>query len=302
MKTIKKDANEYFKYLRQFYIALAKKRKKPVRKLGRKQRKQLALFTVILLIASIVAIMLLTPVFDITEIRVYGHTVIKTEDIIAHSKISKGVNIFDVNLSNAKDNILSIIVSVAEMAFFDQHIGAGVHIDTVIAYIHAVGGYVTDRYVGAEQGMDHPQRRIDQRNAFQQNAAAFPELKHGRAQETAFTENSPVNRDSFKFKSVGTGTGRCLKGLKCPPLFSAAAENAFPCNGAVGQFIAVDHRGIIDDLHTAPAGVNGGQEQFRIGGKFDETSLFKVQFNPALHPDGAAAAEKACRQNDPAAP
>ena len=85
-----------------------KKRKKPVRKLGRKQRKQLALFTVILLIASIVAIMLLTPIFDVTEIRVYGNTVVKTEDIIARSQITKGVNIFDVNISNAKDNILSI--------------------------------------------------------------------------------------------------------------------------------------------------------------------------------------------------
>ena len=74
-------------------------------KLKRKQKKQITLLTIIILIASIASIMLITPTFDIKEIKVSGNSVIKTEDIIRNSGIITGVNIFEVSLKAAKKNI-----------------------------------------------------------------------------------------------------------------------------------------------------------------------------------------------------
>ena len=79
-----------------------------MRKFRRKQKKQLALLTFIILIASIAAIMLLTPGFNVKKIKVTGNSVIKEDEIIRSSGIVTGVNIFDISLKKANENILSI--------------------------------------------------------------------------------------------------------------------------------------------------------------------------------------------------
>ena len=73
------------------------KQKKKSR-LKRKQKKQIAVLSVIILIASFAAILLLTPLFNISEITVHGNSVISEEQIIKSAEIIKGVNIFDVSL------------------------------------------------------------------------------------------------------------------------------------------------------------------------------------------------------------
>ncbi len=74
-------------------------------KLKRKQKKQITLLALVILVASIASVMLLTPGFNIDTIKVYGNSIVKSEDIIKSSGITTNVNIFEVSLGKAKKNI-----------------------------------------------------------------------------------------------------------------------------------------------------------------------------------------------------
>lgn len=74
-------------------------------KLKRKQKKQITLLTLVILVASIASVMLLTPGFDIQNIKVQGNSIVKSEDIIKSSGITTNVNIFEVSLRQARKNI-----------------------------------------------------------------------------------------------------------------------------------------------------------------------------------------------------
>lgn len=75
------------------------------RRLKQRQKKQLAALTLIIMIAGICAIMMLTPLFNITEITVRGNSVVSDEDIIRSGGIVRGINIFSVSLGKAEKAI-----------------------------------------------------------------------------------------------------------------------------------------------------------------------------------------------------
>lgn len=83
------------------------KQKKKLR-LKRKQKKQIAVLSAIILVASFAAILLLTPLFNISEITVQGNSVISDEEIVKSAGIVEGINIFDVSLRRAQKNIEEI--------------------------------------------------------------------------------------------------------------------------------------------------------------------------------------------------
>lgn len=114
------------------------------KKIGKRQKKQLAIITLILMIVSIIGVVLLTPGFNIKEIKVTGNTVIKAEEIISKSGIRKGINIFDFNKGVAKKNILDMgYVSEVKIK---RHLPSTVEISIVeevgVSYIKAEKGYV----------------------------------------------------------------------------------------------------------------------------------------------------------------
>ena len=115
-----------------------------MRKMKRRQRKQLALLTVIVLVASVIAIILLTPAFNINKIEVHGNSVLKDEQIIRMSGITKGVNIFGVSLSEAKDNIKSMgyVESVKIKRSLPSTIRISVVEEVGVAYLKADEGFV----------------------------------------------------------------------------------------------------------------------------------------------------------------
>lgn len=115
-----------------------------MRKMKRRQKKQLALLTMIVLASSIAAIMLLTPGFDIKEIEVNGNSVLKDSEIIRSSGIVKGVNIFGVSLGEAKDNIKSMgyIENVKVRRSLPSTIEITVVEEVGVGYIKAKDGYV----------------------------------------------------------------------------------------------------------------------------------------------------------------
>ena len=82
-------------------------------KLKRKQKKQISLLALIILVASIASVMILTPGFDIDTIKVHGNSIVKSEDIIKSSGIATNVNIFEVSLRKARKNI-------EEMGYIDE--------------------------------------------------------------------------------------------------------------------------------------------------------------------------------------
>ena len=73
----------------------------------KRERKILAFLVAVVIILSIAAIMLLTPAFNISEIKVHGNSVLKDEQVIKLSGIEKGENIFSVSLKSAKDKLKS---------------------------------------------------------------------------------------------------------------------------------------------------------------------------------------------------
>ena len=114
------------------------------KKIGKRQKKQLAIVTLVLMIVSIVSVILLTPGFNIKEIKVTGNTVIKTEEIVAKSGIKKGVNIFDFNVGEAKDNILAMgyISEVKIKRRLPSTVEIMVVEEVGVCYIKAEKGYV----------------------------------------------------------------------------------------------------------------------------------------------------------------
>lgn len=115
-----------------------------MRKMKRRQKKQLALLTVIIMIASIGAIMLLTPGFNIKKIEVYGNSALKDEEIISASGITGGINIFSASLKEAKDNLSAM--GYVENVKIKRSLPSTVKITVVeevgVAYLAAEDGYV----------------------------------------------------------------------------------------------------------------------------------------------------------------
>ncbi len=114
-----------------------------MKKFKRKQKKQMAALTFTIMAAALAAIMLLTPMFDIKEISVHGNSVVKENEIIRSSGIVKGINIFGVSLSEAKDNIKSMgyIESVKIKRRLPSAIDITVVEEVGVAYIKAQEGY-----------------------------------------------------------------------------------------------------------------------------------------------------------------
>ena len=114
-----------------------------MKKFKRKQKKQMAALTFIILVSALISIMLLTPMFDIKEISVHGNSVVKDEEIVKSSKITTGINIFGVSLSAAKDNIKSMgyIESVKIKRRLPSTIDITVVEEVGVAYIKAQEGY-----------------------------------------------------------------------------------------------------------------------------------------------------------------
>lgn len=142
-----------------------------VRKIKRKQKKQMALITVIILLSSIVAIMLLTPAFNIEKIKVHGNSVLAEEEIIRASGIVKGVNIFGVSLGSAKDNIKSMgyIESVKVKRSLPSTIEITVVEEVGVAYIKAEEGYVIitadGRCIDITDGLGKGEEKEETQNA-----------------------------------------------------------------------------------------------------------------------------------------
>lgn len=115
-----------------------------MRKMKRRQRKQLAFLIALVLVASVISIVLLTPAFNIKKIEVHGNSVLKDEQIIRSSGITKGVNIFGVSLSEAKDNLKSMgyIESVKIKRSLPSTIRISIVEEVGVAYLNAEEGFV----------------------------------------------------------------------------------------------------------------------------------------------------------------
>ena len=109
----------------------------------RRQKRQVAFLTLIILIASIVAIMLLTPGFNISKIEVYGNTAVTDEEIKQASGIVTGINIFSVNMDEAEDNIktMAYIEDVQVKRVFPSTIKITVEEEAGVAYFSSKKGY-----------------------------------------------------------------------------------------------------------------------------------------------------------------
>ncbi len=153
------------------------KNKRKSIKIGKRQKKQLAIVTVVILIASIVAIMLLTPMFDVKTIKVKGNSVIQSQEVVGASGIALGVNIFEVNLDKAKKNVRSI--GYVEDVKIKRRLPSTIEITVVeevgVAYIKAEEGYVIITASG--RCIDVSDGRKENKKG-EKDSVALPELAH----------------------------------------------------------------------------------------------------------------------------
>ena len=149
-----------------------------MKKMKRRQKRQLAFLTMVVLFASVAAIMLLTPAFDIKKIEVHGNSVLKDEEIIRSSGITPGVNIFGVSLGEAKDNLKSM--GYVESVKLRRSLPSTVQITVVeevgVGYIKAEDGFVIitadGRCIDITDGMSASEG--DKKTA---NLPEFPKIK-----------------------------------------------------------------------------------------------------------------------------
>lgn len=115
-----------------------------MRKMKKRQRKQLAFLVGIVLAMSVMAIILLTPAFDIKKIEIHGNSVLKDEQIIKASGIVEGVNIFGISFKETKENIKSLgyVESVKIKRVLPSTIKITVVEEVGVAYLKAEDGFV----------------------------------------------------------------------------------------------------------------------------------------------------------------
>ncbi len=113
-------------------------------KLKRRQKKQLAFLTMITLIASLVAVILLTPAFNVNNIDISGNNMVSDEEIIMAGGLSKNVNILNVDTDAAEKNIKSLpYIKKAEIKrSFPDTIKIKVMEEVGVAYFTTKNGYV----------------------------------------------------------------------------------------------------------------------------------------------------------------
>lgn len=123
---------------------MAKKRINNKIKLKRRQKKQLAFLTMITLIASLVAVILLTPAFNVNNIDISGNNMVSDEEIIMAGGLSKNVNILNVDTDAAEKNIKSLpYIKKAEIKrSFHDTIKIKVMEEVGVAYFTTKNGYV----------------------------------------------------------------------------------------------------------------------------------------------------------------
>ena len=138
--------------------------------------------------------------------------------------------------------------------------------------------------------MKHPQWSIHTGDSVNKDPFTLAELDHGGTHKSAFPENPFFQRDMLRFKGMASAPGGRLQLLKGSPLLAASAQNAPAGQSGIGNAVGIDHGGIVDDLNAAPAGGNRGKITRWFMGKFNETSLFQMQFCEGVHFYGTAAA------------
>ncbi len=123
---------------------MAKKQVNNKSKLKRRQKKQLAFLTMITLIAALIAVILLTPAFNVNNIEITGNNMVSDEEIILAGGLSKNVNILNVDTDAAEENIKSLpYIKKAEIKrSFPDTIKIKVLEEVGVAYFTTKDGYV----------------------------------------------------------------------------------------------------------------------------------------------------------------
>ena len=123
---------------------MAKKQENNKIKLKRRQKKQLAFLTMITLVAALIAVILLTPAFNVNNIEITGNSMVRDEEIIMAGGLSKNVNILNVDTDAAEKNIKSLLyIKKAEIKrSFPDTIKIKVMEEVGVAYFTTKSGYV----------------------------------------------------------------------------------------------------------------------------------------------------------------
>lgn len=121
-------------------MAVVQKRRRRKRQ---KNRGRVGILLAAVTVAGAIAVMLLTPLFDIEEIKVSGSAVVPAESIVYASGIGVGQNIFRVGISEAENAIraLQYIDTVEIKRRLPDTIEIIVTEGTVKAYINSNGTY-----------------------------------------------------------------------------------------------------------------------------------------------------------------
>ena len=188
------------------------------------------------------------------------------------------------------------VVARVEGAVFDEHILARLGVAAV-----AIGTAVVDvdafhRQTFAEQGMDDPEGRVEQRDVFDEHPAASVEVDELRAQAVVGRHDAPVDggrrlavHQQAVAAAVALGRHAFLPAvLGCaahgPPRVHRplAVDDALAGDGDVRLAVGVDEGMGVVAVDAFPACQDGGEVEALVGGEAQNGTLGHVQADVAL--------------------
>lgn len=109
-----------------------------------KMRKGKKTLIIVGLCLIVFVLLLLSPVFNVTEVRVTGNSVLTAESVISGSGIAQGVNIFKLDTAKAEKRLgtMAYIDSARVVRRFPTVVEIQITENSEVAYVYFIGNYV----------------------------------------------------------------------------------------------------------------------------------------------------------------
>ena len=171
------------------------------------------------------------------------------------------------------------VVARVERATLNQDVLTGFGVTTVVVGAQSVNGHVAYNQVVAEQRMNHPERRVLQGDAFDENGIAAVEVHQLGAKGVFRCHDAPVNGSKRFRQSEQTVASAHQLGafalfgktaaFHVPPGIGGAlsVDCSLAGQGDIGLAVCINQRMCIVAVNSFPTGNHGGEVIRLVGRK-----------------------------------
>ena len=195
------------------------------------------------------------------------------------------------------------VIARVEGTAFDEYILTALGVAAVAVRAFVPNLYIAHDNVFRKEGMHHPERRINHRYSFDEDAVALVEVHQLRTESLAGAEDAFVHIHSVFgiFQQVGTSAWVLLLfrnynvaalgrlSTHQPPcvIRTVAVDGAFTRQRNVGLLVGINQWLVVPAVESFPAGGDVGVER-TVEGKHQAGVFFDDKVHAALHGDGTS--------------